>query len=95
MLSFEKDRRTLDNDKPLRVGNLYETINELTALVANVTDGDWDARPYSIAHYTEQIDYYARVGTNPAIRTVCEVRSATPFSWLWNKKPKHAQKLKP
>ena len=39
------------------------TYNRLTRIVNETTKGGWDARPFSIAHYGEQVDYYTRVGT--------------------------------
>ena len=42
---------------------LCRTYDRLTRVVNETTKGGWDARPYSIAHYGEQVDFYTRVGT--------------------------------
>ena len=78
-------------DKAMIIPGLIELYTELDRVVAassrHGTDGPKSATMYrlgSVAAYRHQIDFYYRVATSPAVRTICEVGfNAGPSTAVW------------
>ncbi|KAK9917991.1 hypothetical protein WJX75_000315 [Coccomyxa subellipsoidea] len=85
-----KKRKSLPNDQEVTFTELEPTFEELDEVVKNFgTLPGWgggdQARWSSISGFPEQVDFYARTATHPAIRTVCEVGFNAGYStavWL-------------